>query len=680
MPLKNYLIYLFYTTILAMVSSCVYTTGSGRVEKDSQQKDSIALWIAQAENAAPLARKPFLDKAYLKLSNLPNDTLKAKHLTTLTYLYSETIDTLSFRKVSKEAIQLNTRLNDSANLADIYWDLGDYLSGKSYKKDSAYYYYSKAQRFYERLGNDFSSVRMLINMAIEQIDIKDYTGSEITTIKAIELLRSLKKYRQLYSCYNNLGIIFNELGEYDKALEYHDQALNHSRKTDERNTLEIISFNNKGVIYKNQEKYKEAIKNYKEAQRYNNLYAKDPKWKAILIDNIAYARFKLGETSQLPDMFYESLRIRDSLNNIPGIVINKLHLAEYYTVYKDTIKALKYADEARELAESSDNYRDLLAALKLLSKLEKNEKGIIYLNRHITLSDSLQREERRIRNKFTRIRFETDELIIENIKITQTLKVILQLSFGVIAIIGLLLVIVIQRARNRALKMDDLQQKANVEIYNLMLGQHNKMEEGRQQERERISEELHDGILGMLFGTRIALGSLNTQTGEAAIEKRSKCIEELQNIEKEVRNLSHKLNVDLFTDGASFITLVTNLLETQSKISKFIFFIDNDTDIEWEDISGNVKTNLYRIVQEAVQNINKYAKANSVTIRFNTQDNGDLIMAISDNGIGFNVERKKVGIGIKNMKSRVAKLKGKIVIESARNKGTRIEIILPLNL
>lgn len=663
-----------------MVSSCVYTTGSGRIEEDSQQKDSITLWIAQAENVTPLERKSLLDKAYLKLSDQPNDTLKATHLVKLSYLYTKTEDTISFRKVSKEAIQLNERLNISINLADIYWDLGDYLSDKTYKIDSAYYYYYKAQQLYEKTGNTFSSARMLLNMAISQVESKDYTGSEITTTEAIELLRPLKKYYQLYSCYNNLGIIFNELGEYDKALSYHNQARDYLRKTDERNVLEPVTLNNMGIVYENQKKYKEAIKNYKEAQRYNNLYARDPKWKAIFIDNIAYARFKLGETSQLPDMFYEALRIRDSLNSIPGIVINKLHLAEYYTAYKDTIKALKYANEARKLAKSSNNYRDLLAALKLLSELEKNEKSITYLNRHITLSDSLQKEERRIRNKYTRIRFETNELRIINNRIRQTLNIVVQLSFGVIAIIGLLLVIVIQRARNRALKMDDLQQKANVEIYNLMLGQHNKMEEGRQQERERISEELHDGILGMLFGTRIALGSLNTQTGEAAIEKRSKCIEELQNIEKEVRNLSHKLNVDLFTDGASFITLVTNLLETQSKISKFIFFIDNDTDIEWEDISGNVKTNLYRIVQEAVQNINKYAKANSVTIRFNRQENGDLIMAISDNGIGFNVERKKVGIGIKNMKSRVAKLKGKIIIESARNKGTRIEIILPLNL
>ena len=69
----------------------------------------------------------------------------------------------------------------------------------------------------------------LQNMAIIQTELKDYTGSEITTFKALTVLKPLKKYEPIYKCYNNLGIIFNELEEYDQALFYHNKALEYQR-------------------------------------------------------------------------------------------------------------------------------------------------------------------------------------------------------------------------------------------------------------------------------------------------------------------------------------------------------------------------------------------------------------------------------------------------------------------
>ncbi|MEM9687827.1 MAG: helix-turn-helix domain-containing protein, partial [Bacteroidota bacterium] len=119
----------------------------------------------------------------------------------------------------------------------------------------------------------------------------------------------------------------------------------------------------------------------------------------------------------LPDLFYKTLKIKDSLNFIPGIIINTLHLAEYYTAYKDTVKALDYAHKTRKLAASSDNFRNLLESLALLSRLEPGEQGKTYLYEHIRLSDSLQKAERKLRNKFFRIRFETDQLKLEREKL-----------------------------------------------------------------------------------------------------------------------------------------------------------------------------------------------------------------------------------------------------------------------
>ena len=229
-------------------------------------------------------------------------------------------------------------------------------------------------------------------------------------------------------------------GEYDNALLYHNQALEYLRKTAKRTEWELVSLNNTGVVYENQEKYQEAILKYQKALQYNALL-QNPEWEATLLDNIAYARFKLGDTTALPDLFYNALKIRDSLNVVSGIVINTLHLAEYYTTYKDTVKALDYARKTRKLAASSDNFRDLLESLVLLSGLESGEQGKTYLYEHIRLSDSLQKEERKLRNKFFRIRFETDQLMLEREKLIGQKTVfgnwIVSLSIFIVIISGI---------------------------------------------------------------------------------------------------------------------------------------------------------------------------------------------------------------------------------------------------
>ena len=655
--------------------SCSYLDKAS-ISEAEKQKDSIGIWLQQAEDTIAGEKLPLLEKAYRAVTHLRNDTVKTKYLVDISYQYSKTDSDIAFRKVNKEAIQLADKLGDSLSLTDAYWDLGDHFS-KAGKNDSAYYSYYQAQQIYEKLEDDFSSAQMLINMAIRQINGKDYTGSEIITTKAINLINS-KNYEQLYSCYNNLGIIYNRLGDYDKSIEYYNKALYYLIRSG-MNNLEPITINNIGVVYKNQEKYEESIEKYKEAQHKNDLYAKDPKWKAVFIDNIAYARFKLDDNITLPDEFFEALQIRKELNDISGIITNNLHLAEYYAAQRDTINALKYANDAKKLAETSSNFGDLLEALLWLSRLDNNDKSVTYLNDYIRLSDSLQQTERILRDKFARIRFETDELITINKKIKRELIFLYYTLLGITAFGGLLFIIIVQRNRNRKLRLEQERQDIDLRTYNLLLNEQSKIEEGRREERKRISEELHDGVLGKLFGTRLMLDNLNSRKDKPAITLRKKYVKDLQDIEREIRGVSHELNTQSRIVQKGFIILVDDFLETHSKISRFTFSKRGDNTIDWEAIPGIIKANLYRIIQEAIQNINKYAKASAVDIAFSINKDG-LSIIIRDNGVGFNIEEGTSGIGLDNMRSRMGILGGKIFIESFPNKGTKINITVPVNL
>ena len=641
-----------------------------------QSKDSISVWIKLSKDRTLSfnKRKAYLDKAYIISQREINDSLRNSSLFKVSYAYFKLNDSLGFRNTNRQSIDLSHKLNDSTSLAANYWDLAEFHSNKG-TPDSAYYNFSKALKIYEFIRNDDYAGRMLLNMAIVQSDIKDFTGSEITTIKAISLLKPLSKYKHLYRCYNNLGICFNNLEEYDKAIESHNSALDYQKKVKGKNTYKENSLNNLGVVFKNINDFEKAIQYYELALKAKNLKNRNTKLYAKLLDNLAYSKFKISDTAGVEHLFHKSLKIRDSIDDYIGLAVNKLHLAEYYAFTNDSTKAKQFALESKQLAFETKNYRELLPSLLLLSKLDKHNSSY-YTSQYIKLNDSLQKEERAIRNKFARIQFETDEFIVKNKRLSKQKELILLIA-GSIFLLGILLyIIIIQRIKNRNLKFKQQQQKANEEIYNLMIAQQNKLDEGGKKEKKRISEELHDGVLGKLFGTRLNLGSLNAKTDADSIYKREKYINDLQEIEEEVRNVSHELNNESQFSNVGYKNLIHELLETQSKITNFEYEVNFDEDIVWNEINSGLKMNLYRILQEAITNIIKYSKARKVVVKLGIDDK-DLSVSIQDDGIGFNTEKKRKGIGLKNMKSRVGKFEGRLSVNSQKGTGTLVKITIP---
>jgi len=96
-----------------------------------------------------------------------------------------------------------------------------------------------------------------------------------------------------------------------------------------------------------------------------------------------------------------------------------------------------------------------------------------------------------------------------------------------------------------------------------------------------------------------------------------------------------------------------------------------------ENISNTIKINCYRILQESIQNIHKYAKVTNVKINLSAE-NGYLLCTLEDNGIGFNIKTIHKGIGIKNIRSRAKDLKGNVKFISNPESGTKIQVKVPL--
>ncbi|HEU4496747.1 MAG TPA: tetratricopeptide repeat protein, partial [Flavobacterium sp.] len=510
-----------------------------------------------------------------------------------------------------------------------------------------------------------------------QIYENDFLGAELSAIKALNLLRDSGDNNKTCEAYNLLGVISNELKDYEKALEYYTKTL---RLVEENNMNDFHEkancLNNIGNVYLSSSRYSLAIEKFREALQDENLIKGRPDLYALIIDNLAYSQLKNRSYANLPNLFYKSLRIRDSLNLRAGLIHNKIHLSEFYLLIKDTLTAKKFAREALVLSRSEKNPSSLLSSLKQLGTVD-TENASVYSEEYIKINDSLQQAERRSKDKFARIEFETDEIILEKDKLAVQNRNII-LFFGLALLVGsLLFIIKNQKAKTKELLLKQAQQKANEDIYNLMLFQQNKIEEGRANEKTRIAQELHDGILGRLFGARLNLDSLNKRQDENAIESRNSYLNELKNIEQDIREISHDLNRESHALNNNFIGIVNNLIEQQETVSGAAVSFEADTGIEWEKVGNNVKINLYRILQESLQNINKYAGAKTISVEIGKSQK-NLKLAVSDDGTGFLVSKRSKGIGLQNMQSRAAACEGTLEIRSKPGRGTAITVLFPL--
>ncbi|MCF6182721.1 tetratricopeptide repeat-containing sensor histidine kinase [Lutibacter sp.] len=648
------------------------------LNKDEQIYKKIDSLIILSKNISfpDSLRSSYLSEAYKKIEQLKNDSLKTKSYIRTAYFNLVLGNLDKFGEISKKTLQITTVTKDTINLARAYSDLGYYYRQK-YISDSSYFFFNKAYKIYKVLNNKLQVGKMLLSMATVQSDEKDYIGAEINTFKALSKLQNSKEYESLYLCYNTLGFVEKKLKRFDKSIEYRLKGEKYLSKILNSENYNILNLNGVGMVYQAKGDYKASIPYFEKALRTPNIFELYPKSYAMVLDNLAYAKFKFKITKDLPKSFIRALKIRDSLQIVDGIITSGLHLAEYYSSIKDTVKAIQYAENAKNLAKKSIINIDLMDSYLLLSKLQPSQKGINYLQQYIKLSDSLQESERLMREKFTRIAYETDEIIQEKEAESEKKWWLAGMLVVVISFSALIFMNMKQRSKNKELLFNKKQDEANVEIYNLMLAQQTKFQEGSNKEKERIAKELHDGILGRLFGTRLSLDSLNEGITDKEISEREEYIEEIQTIEEDIRKISHNLKTSLFNTNTSFRKLVEQLVTKQSKISNFEWSLNFNNLKNWENISNDIKINCYRILQESIQNINKYAKATEVKIEF-YKEKQNLMLTIKDNGLGYNSKIKNKGIGQKNILSRVQTLNGKVEFISRVGFGTEIKIRIPI--
>jgi signal transduction histidine kinase len=199
--------------------------------------------------------------------------------------------------------------------------------------------------------------------------------------------------------------------------------------------------------------------------------------------------------------------------------------------------------------------------------------------------------------------------------------------------------------------------------------------EAQQKVRKEISNELHDNVSQILSVSNLFLESASIdEINRVSFIKESQT--HLSNAISEIRKLSHSLHSSFLHS----IDLQHELLKLFSSFRKqlHIQLIDDiDLSTGKDAISPEIQHSLLRIIQEQLNNIVKYARATKIDIRLYNSEN-QLHLTVSDNGIGFDLNQSKKGIGLTNISNRVYLMGGTYLINTEPGNGCKWSIRIPI--
>ncbi|MFF5995171.1 MASE3 domain-containing protein [Lysinibacillus sp. KU-BSD001] len=224
--------------------------------------------------------------------------------------------------------------------------------------------------------------------------------------------------------------------------------------------------------------------------------------------------------------------------------------------------------------------------------------------------------------------------------------------------------------------------EAELKLYEAEKNLSRQVFEAHEEERKRVSRELHDSIGQSLFSILV---TLNTVNKDQSVEKNEESLEMIktmtQEAMKEVKEIARSLRPSTL-DDLGFIPAMRSYLDSYKQIHNSSVHFEIQRGVG--RLKPEAETALYRICQEALNNTAKYAKATEVYVSLNTDE--DVVnLTIKDNGIGFCVEdylknAQRRGIGLYSIKERAEGVGGSAQFHSKVNEGTTIEIVVPRNV
>jgi two-component system NarL family sensor kinase len=643
------------------------------------------LFILLSLAAVPRAGNAVIDSLEKALRDAAHDSTRVKILSDISWEYSFS-DLIKAESYASKELELATALNKPAAIAQGYNDIGII----QYKKGNLNGALENYQRSYEiriRAGDKPGMASSLSKIGVTLYELGNYKEALKAQLEALKLFEALDHKMYVAYTLNNLGQLYQRLHDYDKSIEYSQRSYDYCEQIGDKHGM-ATSIGNVGFIYEIKKDYAKAIEYDLKALALFEELGDKPNLSNIL-NNIGFLYRSKGDNQTGLTYYQKALQISRELDDKSGIALYTTNIANIYSDLGQYPLSEKNYKDAQRIAEAQNNkpvLKNIYRGLATLYNREKNYKGACdYLELYSTINDSLYSEESTKQIAEMQTKYETEkkeaeiallkqEQKITNLEIKQNQLRLNQRRTQIFVLIGTFSFLLIlgflfynrYKLKQKQLRNEEMLRQEKLRTKAII---------GTQEaERKRIAEELHDGIGQMLSAVKLNVAALEGSTAKET--QLHNAIELIDDSCRELRNISHNMMPGILVKAG----LIPALKEYASKISDsgaLNMTVEADHDLS-QRMDEATEINLFRIIQELVNNIIKYARATEVQVSLNKTDEGISVM-IEDNGQGFdkNVLMTSAGNGWSNINSRLDLLNGKIEIDSSPGKGTALFIEIP---
>jgi two-component system NarL family sensor kinase len=617
------------------------------------------------------------DSLQLRL-NGNKDTLQVAILDELCWQFSP-LSTDSAVYFGEKALEMAKEIHYAKGESMAYSELGVayYYAGNSAK---AIVHFKQALELKLKLNDKYAMAALYNSLSVTHIQLAKYTEALYYNLLALRLFEEIKDETGVSTTYNNIGLIYYELNNIRKARFYHQKALEKWLKLDNHNEIGS-TYLNIGNTYNYEKNYPIALEYYLKAYPILE-HSDNPHYISAICNNVGNIYVYLKKPALALFYLKKSIKIREEQKDEKGLVFSYMNMADAYYLLKDNTNEAYYLTKTIAVAEKLGTIREASTALERYARaMERNgdyKNSTRYLYKYIALQDSIYTTDVVTATADMQTKYETEKKEAENKSLTQeneiqdlalqTKRTQIVLLFGSLILVIVVAFLAYTKYKHKKEKelsatlIKEEQRRTAAVIY------------AQEDERKRISAELHDGIGQMLSVVKMNMSGIEE---ELPLEKVRQTIQLLDESCTELRNISHHLMPAVLIQKG----LVLAVLEFVNKINAsgklhISYYHDH-----FERTNASIEINLYRILQELTNNIIKYAQATEVNLNIN-HENGMLKVMVSDNGIGMDpkaVNHSK-GNGWNNIYSRLNMMHARYEIDSSPGNGTTIFLDIPLQL
>lgn len=630
-----------------------------------------------SSNQKPLSKTEVLEYQ-LKSKNI-QDTARINILRKICREYID-VDNQKLKKNASLMLQISDKINDLSGKADAYNFLG--------VVEDIDAHYIKALEFYKKslqLAKPAKKTKLIAsvsnNIGLLEWKAGNYKEALTTFFSALKYAESIASDKIQGNISSNIGLVYQDINRPQEALMWQKKALTFRMK--DKNDYNLASnYNNLANAYSIMKKH-DSVVYFQEKAISLQTKIEDSYGLGISYLN-AGAEYKNIKNYSKALWYYEkSKAIREEIKDSLGLSFTYMNIAESYKLMGNLSKAINFGEKALAVSKKIKSNDRIAECSKILAdsyKLSGNlAKAIELQQQYNAYQDKIFNDEMIDKVAFLNIKYETEkkekELSMAKLKVSKEVLASKQKNIWLIVLAGLVIVGLLI-FRNVNIK-SRLKQKQLV-LENDLLQEQNISK--AQQQRLEISRDLHDSVgsqLTLMSSTLDSLRNISETDSSRSKEKISSLSTFVDLSISELRNTLWILNADeVFLEDLhlKILNFINNASEAKDNI-KFNYRFDIQENMK---IDSKVAANIFRILQEIINNSLKHSEAGLIDIQIN-QNLNDLEMIISDNGRGFNFEKEKnISFGLSNIQKRTDELSGKLKLETSQGKGTKYTIVTPL--